>query len=185
MAALALLSMVTIPVTVELLQRVFARPAGAAPGAVGRILLMSTLLPLTAGMAVRAILPALAERIERPVTLIAKVLLPLAIVALLAGSWRAIWAAIGDGTVVAIAGFVAAGLLAGHVLGGPNPEQSVVLALSTASRHPALAFSMASANFPGERFGGTILLYLIVNALVALPYIAWARRQRAAAIASA
>jgi BASS family bile acid:Na+ symporter len=96
---------------------------------------------------------------------------------LLAGEWRALWAAVGDGTLIALVVFVAIGLLVGHLLGGPDPDHSVVLALSTASRHPAIALSIASANFPDERFGGTILLYLLVGALAAMPYLSWRRRR--------
>lgn len=71
--------------------------------------------------------------------------MPLAVVALLAAVWRVVWSAIGEGALVAIVIFVLAGLVAGHVLGGPQPEHSVVLALSSACRHPAIALSLASA----------------------------------------
>jgi bile acid:Na+ symporter, BASS family len=52
-----------------------------------------------------------------------------------------------------------------------------VLVLSTACRHPAIAFSIASANYPNERFGGTILLYLIVSAIISAIYVIWMRRR--------
>ena len=40
-----------------------------------------------------------------------------------------------------------------------------------------IAFSIASANFPDVRFGGIILLFLLVNALLGIPYLAWQRKQ--------
>jgi hypothetical protein len=70
----------------------------------------------------------------------------------------AIWDPIGGAAVVAMIGFVAVGLIVGHVMGGPEPENSVVLALSTACRHPMIALTIASANFPDQRFGSSILL---------------------------
>ncbi len=182
MVTLALLAIVTVPLFAEILEGVFARPLGAMPGAIARVVLMMAVLPLIAGMAVRAMLPAVAGRLQSPVALIGKVLMPIAILALLAGSWRAVWAAIGEGPVVAMVVFVAAGLLVGHVLGGPDPEHSLVLALSSACRHPAIALSIASANFPDEHFAGTILLYLIVSAFVGMAYVAWHRRKLAAAV---
>jgi bile acid:Na+ symporter, BASS family len=115
------------------------------------------------------------------VAVVAKVLLPLAVLAVLAGTWRAVWDARGEGSVVAMVAFVVAGLLAGHLLGRRDREHSVVLALSTACRHPAIALSIASASFPDEHFGGTILLYLIVSAVVGMPYLARQRRRVAAA----
>ena len=79
--------------------------------------------------------------------------------------------------MVAIGAFVAIGLLVGHVMAGPDPQQAVVLALSSATRHPAIALSIAAANFPDERFAGTILLYVIVAAIVGIPYLVWRQRQ--------
>jgi BASS family bile acid:Na+ symporter len=55
-----------------------------------------------------------------------------------------------------------------------------VLALATCCRHPAIALTIAASNYPEQRFGGIILLYLVVNALVAIPYIKWQRRPSAA-----
>jgi len=73
--------------------------------------------------------------------------------------------------------FVAAGLAIGHWLGGPDANDRTVLALSTASRHPAIALSIAKANFPDEpRLGAAIVLFLLVNLVVGFTYLA--RRKR-------
>jgi BASS family bile acid:Na+ symporter len=107
------------------------------------------------------------------VALTGKVLLGLGALALLAGSVSEIWALVGSGAVIAIAAFVVAGLAAGHLLGGPEPDERTILALSTACRHPAIALTIASANFPENRFGATILLYLLLNVAIGIPYMAW------------
>jgi BASS family bile acid:Na+ symporter len=185
MALLALLSIVVIPLSVEVLAFVFGRSFRMAPGAIARVALITVILPLVAGITVRAWLPAVADRLEKVVSLITKTLLPLAALVLIVGSWRGMWAAVGDGTIVAIIIFVAAGLLAGHLLGGPDPEHAVVLALSSACRHPAIALTIAVANFPARHFEGTILLYLVISALIGVPYLAWHRRQTATAMAPA
>src|SRR5215471_9944965 len=86
---------------------------------------------------------------------------------------------VGHGTVVAIGAFSLAGLAAGHLLGGPDPDDCAVLALATASRHPGVALAIASANFPGQTLvPAAILLYLVVSALVSIPYLAWRLRLR-------
>jgi BASS family bile acid:Na+ symporter len=185
MALLALLSIVIVPLAVHLLAQYFDRPLAMAPGAIARIVLVMTFLPLVAGMAVRALSPGTADRIVRPVEVLAVVLLTLAALALLAGTWRAVWEAVGDGTVVGIVAFAAAGLLVGHLLGGPDRAEAVVLAVSSATRHPVIALTVAASNFPDERFGGTILLYVIVSAVVAIPYVAWNRKQMSATLATA
>ena len=169
MAILAALSIAYVPLALTILSRFSERSLAIGPGPIARLVLISVLLPLVAGVVIRARAPALADRLAPPVGLLAKVLLSLGLVALLAGAWRAVWAAAGDGTIVAIAIFTAAGLFVGHLLGGPDPENAVVLALSSASRHPAIALSIASANFPEERFAGTILLFLLVSGAVGIP----------------
>jgi predicted Na+-dependent transporter len=146
---------------------------------------ISVLLPLAAGMVFRAVLPTLADRIEVPVSIVGGILLRLAALALLVTNLPAIWALIGDGTIIAVAIFVVAGLAAGHLLGGPDADGRTVLALATASRHPAIALAIDSANLSGEPFGATIVLYLLVSALVGLPYTIWQRKRARDAEAAA
>ena len=69
------------------------------------------------------------------------------------------------------------GWASGHWLGGPQAEDATVLALSTASRHPAIALAVAKLNFPNEpHLGATILLYLIVLTVLTVPYVLRQRR---------
>ena len=74
--------------------------------------------------------------------------------------------------------FVIVGLTIGHFLGGPKHRTS--LALSTATRHPGIALALAQANFPAEKLvAAAVLLYLIVNALVSIPFLLWTKRRQA------
>jgi BASS family bile acid:Na+ symporter len=179
MVVLSLASIVAVPAVAAVIERFFERPIVVAPAAIAGVVMKSTLAPLAAGLAVRAIWPALAGWIEKPVAVVSNVLLPLAVVALVAGAFSAIWAAVGNGTVLAIVIFTVAGLAIGHVLGGPDPDHSVVLALATACRHPAMALAIATTAVPDQRVGATILLYLLVNVAAGLPYIVWQRRRTA------
>ena len=54
-------------------------------------------------------------------------------------------------------------------------RKAVVLGMSCACRHPAIAFAIASANFPDQRFGGAIILYLLLSLLIGVPYVRWNR----------
>ena len=173
MATLALVSIVAVPLAAAILHRVFDVPLNADAAGIARVALVMAVLPLLAGVAVRAYMPAVADRIERPVSVVAKVLLPVTVLLLLAGTWRMVATAVGGGAVVAMVVFVAIGLIVGDFLGGPNPEDAIVLALSTACRHPAIALSVAAANSPDEQAVGPILLYLIVNFIVGMAYLKW------------
>jgi bile acid:Na+ symporter, BASS family len=179
LATLALLAIVTIPLSVELLAVYYRKPLTTPASAVARLAFVSVLLPLVAGIAVRA-WTTVGARLVRPASQLGTLLLVTGSALLLSGTWRAIWGVIGDGTVVMVAAFVAFGLGVGHLLGGPDPRQATVLGLSTACRHPAITLSIASANFPEERFGATVLLYLLVGLVLLAPYVTWSRARIAA-----
>lgn len=174
LATLALLAIVTIPLSVAFLAAYYGRPLTAPPVTIARLALVSVLLPLVAGIALRA-WSTVAVRLVRPASQLGTLLLVIGSVLLLSGTWRSIWALIGDGTVLMVVAFVAFGLVVGRLLGGPDPRQATVLGLSTACRHPAITLSIASANFPDDRFGATVLLYLLVGLVLLTPYVMWSR----------
>jgi len=184
MATLSALAIVIVPLALAGLGLMFGQTFTMAPGEVAKVVLPSTLLPLAAGMAVRAASPAVADRIESPVGVVAKMLLPVAAIVLLVAVAPAIWTLIGNGTLLAMMVFAVVGFAVGHVLGGPDPAHSTVLAFSSACRHPALAFSMASSAFPDQQFGGAILLYFIVSGLIGALYIVLQRQQFAKPVSS-
>jgi BASS family bile acid:Na+ symporter len=166
-----------VPLSLEIFERVSGRSLGMAPGTIARIVFWRSLLPLAAGMLVLVYLPRLVPTIYKVVALLASVLLLVAASVLILGSAPAIWALVGDGTIVAMVLFLAVGLVVGQVLGSPNRDFSVALGLATAYRHPAMAFAIAATNFPEERFVGPILLYVVVSVVIGIPYVAWQRRR--------
>jgi BASS family bile acid:Na+ symporter len=177
MVTATVLSIVFIPLALDVLGRFFDRPFAMRAGAVAKLVVQSALLPLAAGMVFRALAPDVAKSMAKPVGLVATVLLALGGVAILMAVFPVAWALVGNGTVLVFVAFVVVGLAVGHLFGGPDPDERVTLALSTACRHPALALAIASANFPQEKsVAGAIFLYLVLNALLSLPYIAWQRR---------
>lgn len=177
MVTATVLSIVFIPLALDVIGRFFDRPFAMGAGAVAKLVVLSALLPLAVGMVFRAVAPHLAIRVAKPVGLVATVLLAAGVLAILVSVFPVAWALIGNGTVLVFVAFVVVGLAFGHLLGGPDPDERATLALSTACRHPALAIAIAGANFPEEkRVAGAVFLYLILNALVSLPYVAWQRR---------
>jgi BASS family bile acid:Na+ symporter len=73
--------------------------------------------------------------------------------------------------------FVLAGLVVGHLIGGPAASDRSVLALATACRHPAVAMGVAHLAFPSERAtAAAVLLYTIVSLVLTAPYVAWRRK---------
>lgn len=171
LAVTALFSIVFVPVAAEILGRVFNRPVQVSAGAVAGIVATSILAPLIAGVAFQKISPSVANRIAHPLSIFAVVLLVVAFLPVLVMQWRAIVSLIGDFTLVAIAVFVFVGLAVGHWLGGPDPDNRTVLALATATRHPAVAMAVIH-NVPDRQAAlAAILLVLIFGALVSGPYV--------------
>ena len=176
LATVAVLSIVIAPLLVEFLELFFRRPLTVSSGKVAAVIAVTVLLPLIAGMLFRAELPDLAERIEIPISIVGNVVLRLVALLLLVMNWSAVWSLIGNGTIVAIAIFVLAGVAAGHLLGGPAPGGRTVLALATAFRHPGIALAVAATIVPEENLVAVILLYLLVSVIVGVPYAIWRQR---------
>ena len=181
MLVLAVGALVAIPLSISALDLIAKRPIEVQSGAIARIVAMTTLVPLLVGMAVHRLAPRVADALVKPLSRIATALLLAGVALLLYGTRHAIWAAVGGGAIAAIVAFVAVGLLVGHLLGGPEAEHSTVLALATACRHPAIALSIASANFPNEQFAGMVILYLLVSGVAGIPYVKWQGRRASVA----
>lgn len=110
--------------------------------------------------------------------LFARILLMAGFLAVLVFALPKSFVLLGNGTVVALIVFIVIGLLVGHFLGGPGPDEQITLSLSTACRHPALAIAIAAASIPEEHnVFSAILLYLVLNAIITSAYVFWRRRQ--------
>jgi BASS family bile acid:Na+ symporter len=174
----AALAILFVPGSVALFDKNLGWQARVSAFRVMLVVLITVLAPLSAGMLVRYFALALAERIARPVSCVATVLLAASAIPILFVAMPAIISLIGNGTLAAIAAFVIAGLAVGHYLGGPAMENRTVLALCASSRHPGVALTIAASNLPGERLVlAAVFLYLIVNSVISIPYTVCRRRR--------
>jgi BASS family bile acid:Na+ symporter len=176
LVAAAVAAIVLVPLAVEVLGWVFRREVHIGVLVVAKLLGVTVLLPLGAGLAVRHLAPALAERAATWASRLGTVLLVAGLLPTLVAVWPGIVVLVGTGAVLAIAAVVAAGL-AGHWLGGPEPGDRTALAIAASMRHPGVALAIAGINFPAERLvPATVLLFLLVNLVLTVPY--GARRKR-------
>jgi BASS family bile acid:Na+ symporter len=175
---IGLLSIIFVPLAMEVIERVLKVPLQMSTISLATLIFTTVLLPIGLGAAVHRFVPSVAERLAKPITQVAVIGLLACVVAILFVAAPMIWALMGNGTGIALAAFVLVGLAVGHVLGGPEPENRTALALSTASRHPGIAVAIAQTNFPEQKLAmAAVLLYLLVNAVVSIPYQAWAKRR--------
>lgn len=179
LVAVSLLAIVVVPLLIEVFERAFKIPAAIPHAVVAQIILTVVLVPLALGIAIRYALPSLAERIGKFLSLIASLFLLIGVLLILFHSIPAMVSLIGNGTIIAIIIFVLIGLGVGHVFGRSDPDNRTALALSTVSRHPGIAITIANINFPEQKLTfAAILLYLLINAVVAIPYLKNARRSK-------
>jgi BASS family bile acid:Na+ symporter len=185
LVALALFSIVVVPVTVSWFASAFDRSGHISPAQVAKVVLSSVLVPLAVGIAVRHLFPTLAAKLARPVSILGMGVLVVSTLPLLYAAWPAARTLIGSGTVLVFAAMAIIGLAVGHALGGPDPSTRTVLALSTTSRHPAVALSVALGSGADKMQAlAAVLLYVIIAALISVPYVAW-RKKRMLAVESA
>ena len=145
---------------------------------VATLTFMTLLLPFGLGVAVHHFLPGLAKRLARPISQVAGIMVMVFFFAVFFSAAPAIWTLVGNGTVIALAAFVLVGQAIGHFTGGPEPENRAGLALSTRTHHPGVALAIAQVNFPDQTLAtAAVLLYLLVTALVSIPYLRWAKQR--------
>lgn len=177
LVATTVLSIVIIPLALALFEMIFSISLVVGPSAIASVALFTVLLPLSMGIAIRRWRWQFARRIEKPISSGAAILLVVSIVPALFRLWPAMASLVGDGTLLTMFAFVLVGLLAGHVLGGPTQEESTVLALASAARHPGMAMAIASLNFPNEKLvPAAIILYLLVCGAASTAYLMWSSR---------
>jgi bile acid:Na+ symporter, BASS family len=184
LTAMALLSIVVVPLAIEILGRIYGHDVHVGVLVVAEVVGKTILLPLGLGILAHFFMPGWAAGASTFLGQAGNLLLLAAAIPLLFFAWRPIAQLIGNGTIFAMIVFAVVALVVGHTLGGPHPTERSALALATASRHPGLAIAVATATFPTERRleVAAILLYVVVSSLVVFPYVAWRKRRLARSV---
>lgn len=154
-------SVVFLPVALPLL--VPGLSAGSWP--LLRPLLLTMLLPLAAGMAVRGWSGRRAARLRTVALAVSNVSMVLTVILLVVLNFGAMLGTFGSGAVAAAVVFVGLSAAAGWAVGGPAPETRAVVGLGTGQRNVAAALLIATENFPDEP---GVVVMLIVSTLAGL-----------------
>ena len=139
------------------------------PSKIARSLVLLMLLPLVAGLAVRARYAVVAARTAPLLNRVSTLSLALLISLLLATNIRNIVALFGTRGVLASILFLVAAFATGWFLGGPNPDTRGVLALGTAQRNIAAALVVGGQNFSDPKVVVMVAVFAIVGLLVLMP----------------
>lgn len=177
---LILVAVPIVPATVALLSDLLPPDASVSVGAIARLVLISVLAPLAVGMGVAQVWPAVANRLAGPITIAGYGILALLAVPVIWTQASQIGSLVGNGTIIAMAVTIVAGIVAGHLMGGPQPQGRSALALAAATRNPGIAGLIASSSFPEDRqLQLVIMLFVAVSVICSAAYLRWQKRSQA------
>ena len=180
-ASLVLLSIVIVPATVAILAHIYGSSVSVSPLQIAENVALGVVAPLLAGLALHAVAPAFSEKVAPTLRRLSMLVVLLIVIPVIVSLWPAISTLAGDGALLAMALTSAAGLAAGHLLGGPGLGDRGALAQTAVTRHPGIAILIANAAGGDKRVTAAVIAFMLVGLLVAIPYQVWlGRRMRAA-----
>jgi len=142
--------------------------AEVSPGAIARSLVVMMLIPLLAGLGVRARFRAAAERARPVFARISNIALLVMTATLLILHGGSLIDLFGFG-VLAIILLLLAAVALGWFLGGPGRGTRVVLSLGTGQRNISAGIIVASQNFPDPDVTLTLIAAAILGLVIMLP----------------
>jgi bile acid:Na+ symporter, BASS family len=146
-------------------------------------LLLTQLLPLAVGLAVRHRRPKLADKLKKPAHLLSTVLNVVVIGCILVIQFQKL-AEIRPVGFVGMLVLLLATLGVGWLLGGPGGDNRKAMALSTAVRNVSVSLVIATASFPGTQAVTAALAYALIQTVaLALLALAWGRLSSAKEVA--
>ena len=171
----AALAFVTVPMVLYLLSIPLGFDADVDLGAMAWILGRTILIPIVVGLAIRAAFPRFADR-GGPILAKVGTAGLLAVLLFAAAAFFPALLAMDAWSYAVIAAVGAAALAIGHALGPPDPREKTILAVECGVRHPALALTIAAANFTPEKALPVLIPCVIAFIVVAMVYLSWRGR---------
>jgi bile acid:Na+ symporter, BASS family len=171
-ATVSLLAVITVPMTIAILQEFFPPEAQISPLNVVQQLAVAQLLPLMIGMTVRYCWSEFADNLETLIGQVANVLLCILILWVLAQQLDAVLH-IGLFPLIVIGLLALVSLWIGHFLGGRESSTRVTLATTTATHSAALALFIAILNLPHLSVSPVITVYVLVSGALTIAYLTW------------
>lgn len=166
----AALALVTVPAVLYVLSGVLGFEADVHLGPMAWILGRTILLPIGLGLAVHAGSPSFAAKSGPLAAKAGAIGVLVVLVVVLAALYPALLSLDGWSYLV-IATVAATALAIGHLLGPQDPREKTILAVECAARHPALALTIAAANFTLEKALPVLLPCVIAFVAVAMVYL--------------
>jgi bile acid:Na+ symporter, BASS family len=157
-----------------------SEPLNVEAAGIAGTLLVTQLLPLCVGAALRQWRPRLAERLRKPANQVGKVLGLLTVGFILIGHYELL-AEIRPNSLIGMLALLISSWAAGWLLGGPGGDNRKAMTLTTSLRNVGVGLVIATGSFPGTPALTATLVYGLVEIVGSLLLaLAWARSGAAA-----
>lgn len=173
--SIVILAVVTVPLTVAILDWIFAKDFAVTPLHIGRQVFFAQLLPMALGAALRAVRPALAARLETKLARTGNLLLAVMGLAVLV-DMPAIVAAAGWAPMVAGVCITLGALAVGAAFAWRDPAVRPAAAIAAAMRNPGLALVIATVNGAPPSVTAAVIGYALGLGLTIVAYLQWRKR---------
>ncbi len=174
---LALLAVVVTPLTLTVFYALFnLETETVAPLAVAKQVALVQLLPVGIGLLIQHFWPKITDRVGKPLNVIANILFLLLLALVIVPGVRMILQ-VGAAPIAAILIMVAVSLAIGFLLGGPVYDERSSLAVASIARNVGLALYIAALSGVEQSLIPTLLSYMILGAIVAVPFSVWRKRR--------
>ena len=170
--AIVMLAVVTVPVTVVILDWIFAKDFAVTPWHIGRQVFFAQLLPMLLGALLRAVKPAWAAQFEPRLARVGNILL-LVLGILVAIDAPAIIAAVGWVPTVAGVAITVCALGFGSMVAWRDAPARPAAAVAAAMRNPGLALVIATVNRTPPQVTAAIVGYALGLAVTIIAYLQW------------
>jgi len=176
--AIVMLAVVTVPLSVAILDWIFAVDFTVTPFHIGRQVFFAQLLPLTLGAVLRAVRPALAAKLEAPLGRFGNLLL-LALGIMVLVDMPSIIAAVGWVPSIAGVAMTLCALAIGAAFAWGDPEVRPAAAIAAAMRNPGLALVIATVNHTPPAVTAAVIGYALGLGVTIIAFLQWCKRRGA------
>jgi len=173
----AVLAIVLVPIALPVLGAIFGRDITIGPESVARVLAITFVLPLAAGMILNLFLGNAADRLAPLAVTLSTIIIGVFVLIVVFAQGGTLFSLLRDGWILIVL-FAAGSLLIGHLCGGSDPAERTSLAIATVTRHPGLALLMATSNLREVPDApSAIIAFILGTSLATIPYTIWRRRR--------
>jgi len=175
--SLAVLAVLVTPLLLGVFYWIFdLATENVTPAEIARQVAIVQLLPVAIGLLLQRFAPRITAVVGKPLMQLANGLFLLLVLLLLVPAFR-ILVHFGMLPILTIVVMVAASLAIGHGLGGSDPHERASLSVACIARNIGLALLIAGLSDAQKQLVPTLIAYMIVGAVVAVPYSLWSKRR--------